>query len=89
MRTQERTWSLVQNLTHTSGVIPMFETLRCEMIGKFSVKRHPIYAKSEVTEVETDAEGINSLSLREVLESWPTSKPKPKILYTIPVRCCY
>jgi tryptophan aminotransferase len=38
-----------------------------------------------VSEVETDAEGLNSLSLRETLEKWPSSKPKPKVLYTIPV----
>lgn len=36
--------------------------------------------------METDVEGLNSLSLREILESWPSSKPKPKVLYTVPVR---
>ena len=37
-------------------------------------------------EVETDAEGISSTSLRQILESWPEGKPKPKVLYTVPVR---
>ncbi|KAH9986058.1 pyridoxal phosphate-dependent transferase [Russula vinacea] len=41
----------------------------------------------EMIEVETDAEGLNPLSLRETLENWPSSKPKPKVLYTIPYGC--
>ncbi|KAI9435643.1 PLP-dependent transferase [Lactarius psammicola] len=53
-----------------AGVIPMFETLLCEMI-----------------EVETDADGPDSQSLRNILDSWPSTKPKPKILYTIPYGC--
>jgi len=53
-----------------AGVIPMFETLGCEMIG-----------------VETDIEGLNSQSLRRILENWPSSKSKPKVLYTIPYGC--
>ncbi|KAF7312725.1 PLP-dependent transferase [Mycena indigotica] len=35
-------------------------------------------------EVEADADGISSDALRSILEQWPTSSPKPKILYTIP-----
>jgi tryptophan aminotransferase len=38
-------------------------------------------------EVETDAEGIQSSSLRSILENWPAGKPKPKILYTVPYGC--
>ncbi|KAI9454397.1 pyridoxal phosphate-dependent transferase, partial [Lactarius psammicola] len=53
-----------------AGVIPMFETLLCEMI-----------------EVETDADGLDLQSLRNILDSWPSTKPKPKILYTIPYGC--
>ncbi|TEB34615.1 PLP-dependent transferase [Coprinellus micaceus] len=41
----------------------------------------------EQIEVETDAQGICSGSLRYILESWPTGKPKPKILYTVPYGC--
>lgn len=37
-------------------------------------------------EVETDAQGIVASSLRTVLENWPKDKPKPKVLYTVPVR---
>ena len=36
-------------------------------------------------EVETDAHGIKTDSLRAIYENWPESKPKPKVLYTIPV----
>ncbi|KAI9439543.1 pyridoxal phosphate-dependent transferase [Lactarius indigo] len=53
-----------------AGVIPIFETLLCDMI-----------------EIETDADGIVSQSLRNILDSWPSSKPKPKVLYTIPYGC--
>lgn len=53
-----------------AGVIPMFDTLHCEMI-----------------EIETDADGLDSQSLRNILDGWPSSKPKPKILYTIPYGC--
>lgn len=42
---------------------------------------------SEMIEVETDAEGIVSSSLRSILESWPASKSKPKALYTVPYGC--
>ncbi|EDR05824.1 uncharacterized protein LACBIDRAFT_191053 [Laccaria bicolor S238N-H82] len=38
-------------------------------------------------EVETDAEGISSDSLRSILENWPVGKPKPKVLYTVPYGC--
>ncbi|KAJ3559075.1 hypothetical protein NM688_g564 [Phlebia brevispora] len=38
----------------------------------------------DIVEVETDAHGIRSDSLRHILENWPASKPKPKVLYTVP-----
>lgn len=38
-----------------------------------------------VAEVPTDAKGVCSHTLREMLENWPTGKPKPKVLYTVPV----
>lgn len=41
----------------------------------------------EMIEVETDGEGLNSLSLCETLENWPSSKPRPRVLYTIPYGC--
>ncbi|KAK1222004.1 hypothetical protein PQX77_015183 [Marasmius sp. AFHP31] len=41
----------------------------------------------EAHEVETDAEGISATSLRQILESWPEGKPKPKVLYTVPYGC--
>jgi len=56
----------------------------------------PVYAgvipmfealRCEMIEVETDGEGINPLSLRQALENWPSSKPKPKVLYTVPYGC--
>ncbi|KAI0925687.1 hypothetical protein AcV5_008358 [Taiwanofungus camphoratus] len=41
----------------------------------------------EMIEAETDAHGICSHSLRSILENWPVSKPKPKVLYTVPYGC--
>ncbi|KAI3596150.1 kynurenine alpha-aminoadipate aminotransferase [Moniliophthora roreri] len=39
----------------------------------------------ELYEVATDAEGISTESLRSILEQWPSGKPKPKVLYTVPL----
>jgi len=46
----------------------------------------PVFASlhCEQIEVETDPMGLNPTSLRETLENWPTGKPKPKLLYTVP-----
>jgi len=41
----------------------------------------------EITEVNTDADGICSSDLSSILENWPTGKPKPKVLYTVPYGC--
>ncbi|OSX57674.1 hypothetical protein POSPLADRAFT_1155653 [Postia placenta MAD-698-R-SB12] len=41
----------------------------------------------EHIEVETDTHGIQSSSLRSILENWPKSKSKPKVLYTVPYGC--
>ncbi|KZT01549.1 PLP-dependent transferase [Laetiporus sulphureus 93-53] len=41
----------------------------------------------DLIEVETDAHGIRSSALRQILENWPASKPKPKVLYTVPYGC--
>ncbi|EIN10079.1 PLP-dependent transferase [Punctularia strigosozonata HHB-11173 SS5] len=41
----------------------------------------------EMIEVDTDAEGISSHSLRNIFENWPAGKTKPKVLYTVPYGC--
>ncbi|KAI5985330.1 pyridoxal phosphate-dependent transferase, partial [Pisolithus marmoratus] len=41
----------------------------------------------EEHEVETDAQGVCSSSLRSILENWPVGKPKPRIFYTVPYGC--
>ncbi|KAI0326947.1 PLP-dependent transferase [Cubamyces sp. BRFM 1775] len=38
----------------------------------------------EFVVVPTDSQGIQSSNLRSTLENWPASKPKPKVLYTVP-----
>lgn len=40
-----------------------------------------------LVEVKTDGNGIQSSSLREILENWPAEKPKPKVLYSVPYGC--
>ncbi|EPT01700.1 hypothetical protein FOMPIDRAFT_1036169 [Fomitopsis schrenkii] len=39
---------------------------------------------AEMIEVETDGHGVCSQSMREILQNWPSSKPKPKLFYTVP-----
>ncbi|KAG1804892.1 pyridoxal phosphate-dependent transferase [Suillus plorans] len=41
----------------------------------------------EQIEIETDANGVCSHSLRDILENWPIGKPKPKVFYTVPYGC--
>ncbi|KAJ6512618.1 PLP-dependent transferase [Mycena sanguinolenta] len=38
----------------------------------------------EQIEVDADADGISTDSLRSILRKWPTDKPRPRVLYTIP-----
>lgn len=44
-----------------------------------------VSAQANLVEVETDGGGIQSASLRSILENWPQGKPYPKYLYTVPV----
>ncbi|TCD61057.1 hypothetical protein EIP91_009114 [Steccherinum ochraceum] len=64
--------------------------------GESALVESPLYAgvlpmfqalHCDLVEVQTDASGILSSSLRKTLESWPESKPKPKVLYTVPYGC--
>jgi len=49
----------------------------------------PIFRALHCTlvEIETDADGISAKSLREVMDTWPENKPRPRILYTVPYGC--
>lgn len=75
-----------------SGILPTFESLHCEFIGASfgycldmpSIEHDTVCASN--LGVPTDSQGINASALRSTLENWPPSKPKPKILYTVPVR---
>ena len=76
------------NLPDREGVSYQSST---QYIANKSVSHQPFHHRACVvihpsSEVETDADGIRSDSLRSILESWPSGKPKPRILYTIPVR---
>ncbi|KAH8074790.1 PLP-dependent transferase [Cristinia sonorae] len=64
--------------------------------GESVLVESPVYAgvlpmfqalHCDLVEVETDSNGISSDSLRKTLESWPASKAKPKVLYTVPYGC--
>ncbi|KAI9434973.1 hypothetical protein H4582DRAFT_2080297 [Lactarius indigo] len=53
------------------------------------IKRHHSYIR-DVTlrdKVETNDDELISQYLREILDHWPSSKPKPKIVYAIPYGC--
>jgi len=39
----------------------------------------------EQVEVQVDSQGVSPESLREVMDHWPTGKPKPKAIYLVPV----
>ncbi|OSX57661.1 hypothetical protein POSPLADRAFT_1155669 [Postia placenta MAD-698-R-SB12] len=41
----------------------------------------------DLIEVETDSHGIKSNSLRSILQNWPSTKQRPKVLYTVPYGC--
>ena len=45
-----------------------------------------VCARQSSLEVGADERGIDAPGLRRMLEDWPENRPKPKILYTIPVR---
>ena len=45
-----------------------------------------LWLTSNVLAVPTDSQGILPSSLRSTLENWPAGKPKPRVLYTVPVR---
>ena len=77
-----------QRITHLisygRGVIPLFLGQKCVPIG-MSSERHRCLDIYWTLEIPTDAQGCSSQSLREILESWPSEKPKPKLLYIVPV----
>ncbi|KAJ4470462.1 PLP-dependent transferase [Lentinula aciculospora] len=49
----------------------------------------PIFRNMDCKQIEvpTDADGIRSTSLKEILENWPESQKRPKLLYTVPYGC--
>ncbi|KAI0750181.1 PLP-dependent transferase [Daedaleopsis nitida] len=64
--------------------------------GDVALIETPVYAsiipvfhatECEMIEIGTDQYGIDAQGLRDVLDNWPASKPKPKVLYTVPYGC--
>ncbi|KAJ4470463.1 PLP-dependent transferase [Lentinula aciculospora] len=49
----------------------------------------PIFQNMDCKQIEvpTDADGIRSSSLKDILETWPQSEKRPKLLYTVPYGC--
>jgi tryptophan aminotransferase len=61
--------------------------------GDVILIERPVYAAviplieslgATLVDAPTDGDGVRPDSLRKILESWPSDKPKPKALYTIP-----
>ena len=77
-------WTASNGIIDFSGVIPMFKALHCEEHGKWTWSNRVICIQWS-SEVETDAHGVCSSSLRTLLENWPEGKSKPRIFYTVPV----
>jgi hypothetical protein len=63
----------------------MFKALNAELVGAQLEGIAGTFPLTPFVEVATDAEGLKSSSLRDILENWRSDKPKPKILYTTPV----
>ena len=64
----------------------MFKIRDCNLIGSCAkVPPSTAFDIRGFSEVKTDGDGIQSSSLRNILENWPADKPKPKILYSVPV----
>lgn len=73
------------NAPTLSGVLPIFDSLECEMIGNIAKHESRASLTTVHLEVHTDADGIRPDSLRSILDTWPATKPKPRVLYTVPV----
>lgn len=71
--------------------MPIFQSLHCNLVGK-SPHLYPhigcfnLIICILLLDIETDANGIVSSSLRSKLQNWPADKARPKVLYTVPVR---
>ena len=74
-------------ISFCSGVPPMFQTIQCDVRGRSNIYQTVDISVETVMiiEVQTDSKGIDSTALRTLLDNWPTDKPKPKVLYTVPV----
>ncbi|KAI0749805.1 PLP-dependent transferase [Daedaleopsis nitida] len=64
--------------------------------GDVALIESPVYAGvipvfyatgCEMIEIGADQYGIDARGLREMLDKWPSDKPKPKLLYTVPYGC--
>lgn len=42
-----------------------------------------------MVDVQTNEEGLRPEHLQSIMENWPSDRPKPKALYTVPVRIRY
>ena len=63
------------------------EEVEAEVVGKSSgYMRQNSDSNICIIAVDTDAHGIKSSELRQILENWPVGKAMPKFLYTVPVR---
>ncbi|TFK27485.1 PLP-dependent transferase [Coprinopsis marcescibilis] len=78
---QDLIFKAVQALVNPGDAVLVESPVYAGVIPMFSTLH------CEQVEVETDSQGIRSSSLRTILEGWPTGKPKPKVLYTVPYGC--
>lgn len=78
---QDLIWKAVQSLVDEGDPVLIESPVYAGVIPMFKALH------CEEHEVETDAQGVCSSSLRSILENWPVGKPKPRIFYTVPYGC--
>ncbi|KAI6033361.1 pyridoxal phosphate-dependent transferase [Pisolithus marmoratus] len=78
---QDLIWKAVQALVDEGDPVLIESPVYAGVIPMFKALH------CEEHEVETDAQGVCSSSLRSILENWPVGKPKPRMFYTIPYGC--
>ncbi|KAL4068895.1 pyridoxal phosphate-dependent transferase [Scleroderma yunnanense] len=77
-RSQDLIWKAVQSLMDDGDPVMIEAPVYAGVIPMFKSLH------CEEHEVETNAHGVRSSSLRSILENWPAGKPKPRIFYTVP-----
>ncbi|KAJ9107698.1 hypothetical protein QFC21_001158 [Naganishia friedmannii] len=75
---QDLLYKAFQTLLNPGDPILVESPVYAGVLGQF------LYLGLDKIDVAVDDQGVSADALRQVLESWPEGKKKPKILYTVP-----